>query len=405
MFKIPFTFIDENESYITVPALKRFAKERKQDDLKTTVDRDTLIHSIQKYAEQSPENTEDVLNWVDGVLKEGIKDVQIKYMQLELLAIERLKNDSEISKVLIPLLIDPKNQHFCGNAFAKDLQLVKYELQINDCGKVISLYMGKLIHTYDRKAVIKVVVYPICVDVYVDRGIVVARGKSKSNMYKYMENGFVLEKATTTNAEKELKNAIKFVTDKLNISIKPRNEVYDIFRGQLYTILDNYTKTPSQIRQLMDAKKEEIEYLTSNVVEKICILDAKYLDDVRSDMENMIEKYFSISYTDKNIFTLDREAYPLKIIATDEEYSKVEQTAAFEEPLQSKAVFFDNKKMMQKSRLCDGVWFRYLRLDSTYCSKHFNVKALAKNDFCMLKFTEYTMEEDIVHVLFSIIDA
>ena len=105
----------------------------------------------------------------------------------------------------------------------------------------------------------------------------------------------------------------------------------------------------------------------------------------------------------KQIFIKDREAYPLKLNATDEEDSKVEQTAALEEPLQSKAIFFDNKKMLQKSRACDGVTFMFARLNTMYCSRQFKVKIVVNKDYCMLKFTEYTMEEDIIHVLFSLI--
>ena len=105
----------------------------------------------------------------------------------------------------------------------------------------------------------------------------------------------------------------------------------------------------------------------------------------------------------EQIFIKDREAYPLKLNATDEEDSKVEQTAALEEPLQSKAIFFDNKKMLQKSQACDGVTFMFARINTMYCSKQFKVKIVVNKDYCILKFTEYTMEEDIIHVLFSLI--
>ena len=82
MFSIPYAFANEADSYITIPALRRFAKERRNDDLKTTVDRPQLIDDIENYANQSEENLETVKNWLDYVLVEGIKEVQVKYICL-----------------------------------------------------------------------------------------------------------------------------------------------------------------------------------------------------------------------------------------------------------------------------------------------------------------------------------
>lgn len=55
MFSIPHTFVNEDESYITIPALRRFAKEKRKEDLKTTVDRPQLVEDIENYANQSIE--------------------------------------------------------------------------------------------------------------------------------------------------------------------------------------------------------------------------------------------------------------------------------------------------------------------------------------------------------------
>ena len=72
MFSIPYGFANEDESYITIPAMRRFAKERRNDDLKTTVDRPQLIKDIENYANQSEEKEEIVRDWLDGVLVEGL---------------------------------------------------------------------------------------------------------------------------------------------------------------------------------------------------------------------------------------------------------------------------------------------------------------------------------------------
>ena len=177
----------------------------------------------------------------------------------------------------------------------------------------------------------------------------------------------------------------------------------EFFKRQLYLMLEKYTQTPKEILELMSGKTTETDELVDSLMKNICNLPNNYREDVKSSILNMIEKYFSISYPDKKIFTKDRDAYPLKLNATDEEDSTVEQTAALENPLQSKAIFFDNKKMLQKSQSCDGASFMFNRRNSLYCSKQFKVRVVIEKDYCTLKFTEYTMEEDIIYVLFSFI--
>lgn len=404
MFSVPYTFANEDESYITVPALKRFAREKKKEDLKTTVDRPQLIQDIENYANQSPEKEEEVLDWLDQVLVEGIKDVQIKLIDDESFTASFINQDEFVEKVLEPLIVNKTNRHL-NKGYTASLGVFRYEITNESVfGRRIRLYMGKLLCTFDKKHGAATVPYPIAVDVYCDAGIIVSRAKSKSGLYKYEED-FVLEKATPTKSEKETASAIKWVAEKLVLDTRKSFEAETVFKSQLYNMLEKYTKTPTEIIDLMNAKKTEIDGVVEAVMHQICNLRTAYREDVKSNVLNMVEKYFSISYPNKQIFIKDREAYPLKLNATDEEDSKVEQTAALEEPLQSKAIFFDNKKMLQKSRACDGVTFMFARLNTMYCSRQFKVKVVVNKDYCMLKFTEYTMEEDIIHVLFSLIGA
>lgn len=402
MFSVPYTFANEDESYITIPALKRFAREKKNEDLKTTVDRPQLLQDIENYANQSPENEAEVLDWLDQVLVEGIKDVQIKLIDDESFTTSFIDQDEFVEKVLEPLIVNKTNRHL-NKGYTESLGVFRYEITNESVfGRKIRLYMGKLLCTFDKKHGAATVPYPIAVDVYCDAGIIVARAKSKSGLYKYEED-FVLEKATPTKSEKETAAAIKWVAEKLVLNTRKSFEAETVFKSRLYDMLEKYTKTPTEIINLMDAKKTEIDGVVETVMHQICNLRAAYREDVKSNVLNMVEKYFSISYPNKQIFIKDREAYPLKLNATDEEDSKVEQTAALEEPLQSKAIFFDNKKMLQKSRACDGVTFMFARLNTMYCARQFKVKIVVNKDYCMLKFTEYTMEEDIIHVLFSLI--
>lgn len=402
MFSIPYTFANETENYITIPALRRFAKEKKNEDLKTTVDRPQLVQDIENYANQSPENEETVLDWLDKVLIEGIKDVQIKLIDDETFITSIIHQDEQVERVLNPLIVDPENMHL-NKGYSESLSLFRYEITNEDIGgRRIRLYMGRLLCTFDKTHGSAIVPYPIVVDIYCDKGIIAARAKSKSNLYKYEEN-FILERAIPTKSEKEIAAAIKWVTEKFAISTRKNYEASTVFKTRLYNMLERYTKTPGEIIELMKQKKSEINNIVEIVMNQICGLRTAYKEDVRSSVLNMVEKYFSISYPNKQIFIKDRMAYPLKLNATDEEDSRVEQTAAMEEPLQSKAIFFDNKKMLQKSQACDGVTFMVNRINSKYCTKQFKVKIIVNKDYCMLKFTEYTMEEDIINVLFSLI--
>lgn len=401
MFSIPHTFANEDESYITIPALKRFAKEKQKEDLKTTVDRPQLIENIEKYARQSEEKHEEVLSWLDQVLVEGIKDVQIKYLD-DTFQVNLLENDAYVEGILNTALVDNNNCHLCGN-YTEDLNLYRYEVVPESAqGRRIKMYLGKLLSTFDKNKGSAQTPYPIFVELFLDKSLIVARAKSKSGLYKYMED-FVLEAATPTSAEKQMGDAIKYVCKLFSIDTASSFESSVHFKNQLYLMLEKYTKTPKEIVNLINDKTDEIAKMVDSLMKDICNLPDVYKEDVESNVLNMVEKYFSISYPDKKIFTRERDAYPLRLNATDEEDSKVEQTAALEAPLQSKGIFFDNKKMLQKSQSCDGVSFMFNRINTLYCTKQFKVKIVIYKDFCTLKFTEYTMEEDIINVLFSFI--
>lgn len=403
MFSIPQIFANENESYITIPALKRFAKEQRKNNLKMTGDRAEIMRYIEEYAQMSPENEEIVLEWLDQVIIEGIKDVQIKYLNQEFQT-DLLFNDEYLQEKLESLLKPGEKRHLIG-LYTEELKLFRYQIiKHSSKGRSIKLYLGKLLCTFDKNTQIaSTSPYPIFVEIYIDYGIIVTRAKSKSGLFKYMDN-FSLKEADSTTVEKEIEIAGDTVCSWLNLQTLPTVSSNPKFKQKLYTMLEKYTKTPTEISDLIKNKSSQIDNIINNIMSDICNLKPRYKDDVKSNVLNMIEKYFSISYPDKSIFTQNRDAYPLKLNATDEEESRVEQIAAMEEPLQSKAIFFDNKKMLQKNQTCDVILFKVKRINALYCNKWFKVKIDIKKDCCILKFTEYTMEEDIINVLFSLID-
>lgn len=398
---IPQCYAQSNETFITVPALKRFLRDIDEKCLAIRAD---LIASVEQHAATSPENAKSTLKWLDSTLKEGITELHTYEYEVNEIDTLRLGNEALLAH-LRQHITDPENPHICSGRYGKDFAFVNFRVSEGVRGKVISLAFAKRVYIYNARGNSATLIFPIFADIYVDLQLFVIRGKSKSNMYTLPEGDFDIETAKATNLSKEIKLAEKAISTLLGITFTPLDKAGSNMRKKLYLLLKSYTKTPKEIQELIDNKADQIQEMARCVAESICCLDGAYSGDVNSDIGNLVEKYFSISYPNKEIFTKDRDAYPLQIVATDEEESKVEQTAALEEPLQSKAVFFDNKKMMQKSEICDGIKFRYLRISPTYFGKQFNVSIQAKQGRMILKFHEFTMEEDIEHVLFSLINA
>lgn len=78
MFKLASIFRDANEEYLVVPTIQRFLKKigAKSETSWTKAD---LITKIEDYANSSPAAMEEVNEWLDEILCEGIKEIQIEH--------------------------------------------------------------------------------------------------------------------------------------------------------------------------------------------------------------------------------------------------------------------------------------------------------------------------------------
>lgn len=394
MFVLPDTFSESNEDYIVVNAVKKFIKCRPDINCKLGETRQVLLSAVVKYANSSEKAEEDTLQWVDSVVKEGIKDLYVKELSDE--SIKYIQNVDNIYKVIQPILEENKENHFCNNIYTDSMKLVRFQVEEKEC-LIYTFYLCQCVFVYDGKGDAKVRWYPICVDVYPESGLIVGRGKPRQNMFKYDKKGINLDNLERVSPELRIQKGMQYILDILNISCKDVGEVNWKFKNCLYKLLEKYTDTPTEIDTLIKDNIDKIKNVINVIADDVCIGSNK--QDIESDIFNLIEKYFSINYENKEIFTKGREAYPLRISATDEEESKVDQKSAQEHPLQSKAIFFDNKKMMQKSKICDGIVFKFRRKNKTYFDEEFKVKIGVKSNYCHVKFFEYTEEVDIQNVL------
>ena len=99
MFNLPDTFREKNEDYIVVNAMKNFIKCRPSIKGRLGDNRAGLIKCITEYANESDATKEDTLNWLDSVVREGIKDLYIKKLTNE--SMEFVKDTKKVCKRLV----------------------------------------------------------------------------------------------------------------------------------------------------------------------------------------------------------------------------------------------------------------------------------------------------------------
>lgn len=414
MFKIPDTYYQDNEDYITLPAIRKFVDSHPDGKFKRTANRKELLDGILAYAEQNDEHTEAVLSWIDEVLQEGIKDIYLQYTPLPEEMNLLFSTQANIEKHL-RLYINPAlNQHICMNRYDREYILVSAVYSKDEYGRRITFTYCKKLHIYDKvKHISKAIDYPVTADYFLDQEWLLVRAKPRSNLYLYESGGFILDAAETTTTEKEIRQVMRLAEKILGIKTSGKAEkvtTATLLKNKIFKLLDKYSQTPAEISSVISAHDEQIQRIFHTIqsiceIPDSCILPRQMQGDVMTDISNIVEKYLSINWRNKKVFMQDRDAYPIRISATDEEESKVEQTAAYTEPLQTKALFFDNKKMLYKSKSCDGVTFCWMRKKQISSQiPYFRVRiAVNPKGECVFKFTEYAAKEDIENVVFSII--
>jgi hypothetical protein len=408
---LPNIIANLNEEYITIPSLKMFVKS-KGISSKGTEAKGDYIRAISEYAGQTPENYREVSEWIDNVIKEGIKEIRILNISLdnegELLFSNELNAQNHFNK-----LLSTKVPHLMGNTYSNDYDLVKVSVGKDSHGKVASFLFCRMLRYFDLKKISRgisgaIVEYPIFVDYYYEQGWLIIRYKSRSGLYDILPEKASFEEQLShkLNVSNEVDKVFNLVRSMLHLCNTDAYSASVIMKAKFFRILDKYTHTPSEIIEVLDQNEVNLKSVVT-ILEQTCRLPASYHSKLEMDIKNLAEKYLSITWSDKNIFIKDREAYPTRLSATDEEESKIDQSAAtIDDPLQSKEVFFDNKRMLQNQKRCEGLTLIWKRRDRTYYSDPaFPVRFSEKGGTCTLSFKKYVAEEDIQHVLFAIINA
>ncbi len=400
---IPFCFKDKNEDYLVIESLQTFCKD---NNLHTVGDKMKLIENIVEYANLSEENEEIVLEWIDTVLKEGIKKIIISKI---LYSTEIVNKTIEEWKEMINdkfSIYDSK--HIITGIHTNDIKLQTYKLEeSNGFVEKISLIFTILLKEEKNKGVTQTIIYPIFIDIDIKNKYIIGRAKSKSSIskFKMYKNGEE-EIIKSTTCDKLTLEVFEILKSKFDIEEESKERRDHIFKGRIHSIVDECTRTPKEIMDKIETESDNINAFVKNFFSRHDInpfSDENYNNAI-DDIKVFIEKYLSINYEDQSIFTQDRYAYPTKIAATDSDFSSIDESSSDNKPLQCTSIFFDNKKLIQREKKCDNVVFIFKREQKLYfTNKTFSVILEVKKGRMHIDFRKYTLEEDINNVLSRII--
>lgn len=387
--------IKANEDYLTIPAIRKFAKANKIKNI-SDCDRPELLNELEKFADGSEDNAIILQEWFENVLAEGIKTVHM----IKSLNLKEIYEVNKRLRIYSKILLNGKNDYVNNIGANRTLSLYRMKEYDSELGKIVRFsFVKKVSYLKEVNERLQTINLPVQIVLLLDHNLILIQFKSKSGIYEFASSREELRDRLTD--DKLANECINYIINTLKLNYA--NNLLN--KNTLYNLLTRFTKTPAVIKTRIEELKDQLAYMTDLVCDDLCKVSERNKQDVLWDLTNIVEKYISINVEDKSIFTEDRDAYPIKLISSDEEDSRVEQCSGNVEPLQTKSIFYDNKKMMQKSQQCDGIYLKFHRIDETYFNNDVDVHIQVKTKYMIIKFTKYTMQEDMENVLKSIISA
>ena len=177
------------DNYLQNPIIRRFLKEHKIELVNNRAD---YISAIEEYAGQNDETKRDVRDWLLKIVKEGSKEFCYK----KVYGIEEWHRD--------PALVEAKIKEVYPDCPMKNILtykntseriMIEYHIITNEDDEVtrIDFTFSKLFLYAETGKEGDVTIFPVFVEVYLEKEFVVSRGKAKSTLYRYDEkNHFLL---------------------------------------------------------------------------------------------------------------------------------------------------------------------------------------------------------------------
>ena len=398
--KIP-EFLDRDD-YLQNPIMRRFLKEHKIEFVENRAD---YINAIEEYASQSDDNRREVRDWLLKIVKEGSKEICYRKIH----GIGEWHRD--------PALVEAKIKEVYPDCPMKNILtykntgervVIEYHILTNEDDEVtrIDFTFSKLFLYGETGKLGDVTIFPVFIEVYLNEGFVISRGKAKSTLYRYDEKNHYLIGDDKRDTMDYAVAAIDTIIDMFGFETEKSNKIVKNENSQmLYRIYEKYSFTPADVVDKVELQEDIIKGFVDQMFANLS-LDVRNKPKAILDAEIFVEKFISINGDNESIFKEDRPAYLIKVSADDEiELTKIDTTSNKKVPLQCTEAFFDSKKSVVKSKKCKRLNLIFRRNDETYLRGNpLVVQFGTHKNHGYVKTMQYAEEADIQNVLQAIFD-
>lgn len=397
--KIP-DFLSKDD-YLQNSIMKRFLKEK---GLKSVESRADYIKTLEEYANRSKENEEEIQNWILQIVREGTKEICYK----KVYDIEKWHTDPEIiEKKIQEQFPNCPNKNILTYVNTNKSNMIEYHIIKNEQGRVkkVEFTYSKLALYGERGQQGQITIFPIFIELYLEEGFIVSRGKAKTTLYECENNGDkILALEYKIDTLEYADKTIDSVAKAFNLQIDTEKNIIKAANTKmLYGLYEEYTFTPEhvieQVNSQKDITKQYIDMIFANLN-----LNVKNKEKAILDAQILVEKFISINGNNEKEFKDDREAYLIKVSADDEsELTKIDTISDKSVPLQCTEAFFDSKRTVMKSKKCNKLNMIFKRSNELYLKNAPLVVQFGMNkNISYVKMTNYAEEDDIQHVLQAI---
>lgn len=390
------------DDYLQNPIMRRFLKEH---DIEFVDNRADYINAIEEFAEQSNENGRITQDWLLRVAKEGSKEICYKKIH----GIGEWHKDAALVEAKIKEIYpNCPRSNILAYRNTGEKKMIEYHIITDNAGDVkrIEFTFSKLFLYGQTGEFGDVTIFPVYIEIYLDEGFIISRGKAKSTLYQYTENNNFLIREHKMDTMSYAVEIMDNIIDIFGFKTETNPKIVKSENSQmLYKIYEKYSFTPADVVGKVESQEAVVNGFVNQIFSNLH-LDVRNKEKAILDAQIFVEKFISINGNNEEIFKEDRPAYLIKVSADDEiELTKIDTTSDKTVPLQCTEAFFDSKKSVVKSKQCKKLHLIFKRVDDMYLkSNPLVVQIGTHKTHGYIKTMQYAEEADIQNVLQAIFE-